>query len=235
MKIFESEKNIADSEAFLFENSDPNRFGCERFHKSMRHVNFGGGGGGDAAQIQETAEEKELASIARQKFELYQNDLAPLEDFYMGKVDDLNKEPSRKFSTGLAAQQTEKAYTDLGERVKDTEFNSGVNPNSGRFKSRLNEIHTTKAASSGENQAQAEMAQEQDYVTGMNNINAMGVGESTQAQGGFSRLAQNSAAKAADDAEMDWNSRANRLQTISSAAGAGAYYTNNRPKNEATV
>lgn len=220
--------NICNSDKYLFDDGEPSRFDCEKFHKCMAHVNFKGGGGSN--EVEETADQQALAAIAFEKMKLFHSVLEPMENLYMGNVKGLKSDEARDFMTGVSTQNTEKSYGELGDKVKESRLNTGVNPNSEAFKSDIASVHRLKSSASGENQSLADNSQEDEYVQGMDNINAMGVGQSTEAQAGAGRLARISAEKASNDAENDYNSRASRLNTIGSLAGAGAYAYNSGSK-----
>lgn len=178
---------------------------------------------GDAPSVKETQEEKAFADIAAQKWKYYQDNFKPLEQAYMDDVNSLNTDGARDFASGVAGSATTAAYGEAANRAAKSLADVGINPASGKFQATMGEIATDQGAASSENQAMAKNSVDDQYVVGLQNISAIGRGQSTTAQAGLSDLASSAANKAAGDAYSSFNNKAATLNAVGTVAGLGAY------------
>ncbi len=80
------------------------------------------------------------------------------------------------------------------------------------------------ANSGGETLGRAQFEQDNQKILGLQNVVAIGQGQSGRAQAGLSGLAQESASDAISEAVQQFNRRSANLQLVGSIAGAGARY-----------
>jgi len=182
-----------------------------------------GGGGGDN-DIKDTPEQKYLAKVAAEKWNYAQRKLAPLEDEYMKHVDQMDSEGNMSYIRGRTMQAQNRAMSNTQSKMAEGLAGAGVNPNSGRFLGETSGLTGDLAQSGGEMLGRAQFEQDSQKVRGLQNIVAIGQGQSGQAQAGLSRLAQESSADAISNAQNAFNRRSANLQLVGQVAGAGAGY-----------
>lgn len=178
---------------------------------------------GGSASVKETKEEQALADVAAKKWQYYQETYRPLEDAYMAQVGELNSQGSYDFAGGTAASATTAAFDGARQNMAEAMQQQGVNPNSGKYKSGMSGLSDAEAMSSADNKSRALTSQQDEYVTGISNISAIGRGQSTTAQAGLSDLAQAANQKAASDAGNAWNSKAATTNAVGGLFGAAAH------------
>ena len=181
------------------------------------------GGGGDN-EVEDTPEQKYLAKVAAEKWNFAQKELAPLEDKYMASVDQMDSESNMSYIRGRTMQAQTQAQGEVQGQLDDGLGKAGVNPNSGRFQGDVSGLGLDLAESGGENLGRAQFEQDNQKVMGMQNVIAIGQGQSGRAQAGLSRLAQQSSYDAIGDAKNAFSRRSANLQLVGNIAGAGTRY-----------
>ena len=189
------------------------------------------GGGGDN-EVKDTPEQKYLAKVAAEKWNFAQKELAPLEDKYMASVDQMDSESNMSYIRGRTMQAQTQAQGDVQGQLEDGLGKAGVNPNSGRFQGDVNDLGLDLAESGGENLGRAQFEQDNQKVMGMQNVTAIGQGQSGRAQAGLSGLAQQSSYDAIGDAKNAYNRRSANLQLVGNIAGAGTRYGMEKSPNQ---
>lgn len=182
-------------------------------------------GGGDSDNtIKDTPEQRYAAQVAAEKWNFAQSALAPLEDQYMANVEDMDSAGRMGYIRGQANQASMDNLSQGLQQVNAQLGQAGINPNSGRWVGTQADFAEQNAQQGGETMGRAQFQQEAEQVKGLQNIVAMGSGESTQAQAGLSDIAATSAADARSDATNNFNRRSANLQLLGAAAGAAANY-----------
>jgi len=181
------------------------------------------GGGGDN-EVKDTPEQKYLAQVAAEKWNFAQEELAPLEDEYMASVDQMDSESNMSYIRGRTMQAQTQAQGEVQGQLEDGLGKAGVNPNSGRFQGDVNDLGLDLAESGGENLGRAQFEQDNQKVMGMQNVTAIGQGQSGRAQAGLSGVAQQSSYDAIGDAKNAFSRRSANLQLVGNIAGAGTRY-----------
>ncbi len=184
---------------------------------------------GKAEHVKETKEEVAQADVAGKKWRHYKAVYAPLEEEYMKKVGEQDTDDAYAGVRGAAGSATTAAFDKTKQQVMGGLRTAGINPNSGKFSAALADVGEAQSLSSADTQGKAQTDQQSDYITGLNNIVAIGLGKSTEAQQGFSNMAQNSQNKAISDAHNAFNDNAAKTSTLGSLAGAGAYSFKKKP------
>jgi len=165
-----------------------------------------GGGGGD--EIEETAEEKELAQLASERWAEYRDTFRPLENQYMGEVDELGEQ-------GAMAQVTGQAATNVQQ---GTEMR-GINPNTGM---------PNQGAAFGQARAQATsnagLGLQEQHKRGLQSVIQIGQGQSAKSLQGLSDVAGQAAQEAQQDAFADFNQSQAWANLAGNVAGAGTRY-----------
>jgi len=182
-----------------------------------------GGGGGDN-DIKDTPEQRYLAQVAAEKWNFAQEKLAPLENQYMEHVDQMDSEGNMSYIRGRTFQAQNQGLSQAQGQMSQGLAQAGINPNSGRFQSEMHGLSQDIAGTGGEMAGRAQFEQDSQKVRGLQNIVAIGQGQSGQAQAGLSRLAQESSADAIAESRNAFNRRSANLQLVGQMAGAGVNY-----------
>jgi len=181
--------------------------------------------------IPETEAEKKAAQINIERWNRSMEKFEPLKKMYLDKVDNMDSEGRRSYATGKASQDVQTAYSNAGRQLNRSKFNSGVNPNSGNFKSGT--LADAEAASSSTNTSGAEISLIEGKGRGYLNALKMGRGEETTAQAGLNEIAEQSQRQAFADAQSRIDASSTRKQNIGSLGGLAAYnYQKQRPPEQ---
>ena len=181
------------------------------------------GGGGDN-KIEETAEQRAQADVAMMQWKDYLNKYRPFEDAFMEDVDRMNTGQQYNQVAGLAAVPVESQFSTAVRDTSRAMVSGGLNPTSGAFKSNLSKLDRAKSTTKADNMNQAQVGQQNRYVSGISNIVRMGQGQETEAVQGYGDLATNSARKAGNDANIALNNRRDNQQLAGAVVGAGTRY-----------
>lgn len=186
-------------------------------------------GGGDSDNtVKDTPEQRYAAQVAAEKWNFAQSNLAPLEDQYMANVEDMDSAGRMSYIRGRTNQASMDNLSQGLQQVDTQLGQAGINPSSGRWLGTQTDFAEQNAQQGGETMGRAEFQQQAEQVKGLQNIVAMGSGESTQAQAGLSDIAATSAADARSDAANNFNRRSANLQLLGTAVGAAANYGMNK-------
>lgn len=181
------------------------------------------GGGGDT-DVEDTPEQRHMAQVAAEKWNYAQERLAPLEGEYMQDVGKMTAPSKMGYIEGQASQGQMQATGDMMEQANSQLAQGGIDPSSGRAQSTNTGLTLDAAEAGGETMGRAQFEQENQQVQGLQNIVAMGQGESGQAQAGMSSVASQASADARNEAMQNFNRRNANLQLLGNVAGAGARY-----------
>lgn len=182
-----------------------------------------GGGGGDA-KVKDTPEQRYAAQVAAEKWNFAQAKLAPLENEYMRRVEDMGSAGRESYIRGAANQATMATLGNAGEDVGLQLAAGGINPNSGRWQGTQGDAGLAIAGAGGETMGRGLFQQDQEQIRGLQNIVAIGAGQEGQAQVGLNQIASTSAADARGEATNAFNRRSANLQLLGQIAGAGTSY-----------
>lgn len=181
------------------------------------------GGGGDN-KIEETPEQRAQAEVAMMQWKDYLSKYRPFEDAFMEDVDRMNTGQQYNQAAGLAAVPVESEFSTAVRDTSRAMVSGGLNPTSGAFKSNLSKLDRAKSTTKADNMNQAQVGQQNRYVSGISNIVRMGQGQETEAVQGYGDLATNSARKASNDAGIALNNRRDNQQLAGAVVGAGTRY-----------
>jgi hypothetical protein len=182
------------------------------------------GGGGGSSKVEDTPEQRYAAQVAAEKWNFAQETLAPLENKYMDNVDKMDSAGRMSYLRGVTNQASQDETSQGLRQVNAQLGQAGINPNSGKFTGTQGDLAEQAAQKGGETMGRAEFQQKAEKITGLQNVTAMGSGQSTQAQTGLNAIANQSAADARDDSVSTYNRKSANLQLLGSLAGAGARY-----------
>ncbi|NWO10149.1 hypothetical protein HLV40_07030 [Chromohalobacter salexigens] len=181
-------------------------------------------GGGSDNEIEDTPEQRQLAAVAAEKWNFAQEELAPLEDAYMESVGDMTDDGKMSYIRGRTMQAQQQSASELSDQAGQELQQGGIDPSSGRYQGAMTGLSLDTAEAGGETLGRAQFEQESQQVQGLQNIVAIGQGQSGQAQAGLAGLADQSAADARQSSANQFNRRSANLQLLGQVAGAGTAY-----------
>lgn len=176
-------------------------------------------GSGGGTTIKDTPEQRYAAQIAAEKWNYAQSKLAPLEDQYMANVNDMDSAGRMSYIRGVTDQASQNRLSQGLQQIGAQLGQAGINPNSGRWTGTQTDYAEQNAQQGGETMGRAQFQQSAEKVKGLQNIVAMGSGQSTQAQAGLNDIASQSAANAQNQAMNSFNRRSANLQLLGGLAG----------------
>jgi hypothetical protein len=179
------------------------------------------GGGGE---VEETEYEKAQAEVALKRMADYQNDFKPYEDKFMEEVSGLNSAAKYERAGELATNPLAKAFADQAVNIQEGMNATGVNPNSGKAKSVRSAITSAQAGSEVDVGSRANNTQQDNYVTGLQNVTAMGQGQTGDAMNGLSDIAQMGQNNAINEAQDNISNQNNIRSGLGAAVGASVAY-----------
>lgn len=145
-------------------------------------------GGGDN-KVEDTAAQKKLASIAAQRFNLYQKYYVPLENQFIGEVKAMSGEGAYKDVEGVVTAALNPQFQNARNMVNQRLFSQNVDPSSGRFSAASVDLTNEQGRGMGLGTAAGLSAQTDRYYQGMQNIVAMGQGQVGTAISGLGDVA----------------------------------------------
>jgi hypothetical protein len=176
---------------------------------------------GGGYEVEETAEEKELANISMEKWERYKTKFRPLEDQYMAKVDNMGSDASYDRIGGLAGNAMVAGAGSQIDAGNQAMFQGGINPNSGKFMGANSALMSkgSKVLSAAVNSANMGLGNER--ISRMEGIVNIGQGQAAGAVKSLSDIASSSVDQANSSAENRYNNYAGNLEAIGTAGGMG--------------
>jgi len=192
-------------------------------------------GGGGSNTIEETEQQKAFAKVTQQKWNDYQQKYRPYENKFMRDVDNLNSQNSYQQVADVASVPVESEFTGAVMNTASQMTNAGINPNSGKFQEELNKIDRKKQQVKADYQNQAQIGQQDRYVSGVQNIVRMGQGQSTQAMQGLGDVASMANQRAQNDANINAQNRYGTQEVVGAAVGGATRYGLNQMNNKPAV
>ena len=175
--------------------------------------------GGDDPELKDTEDQKELAKIASERWEDYQRDFVPAENFFIDEMINYDKDSRKNNIESAAVSNTESAYGDYQEEQLATLTENNVNPNSGAFGEAISDIAIDKGSSRTSNVVQSKQALQDLKVQGMKNVVAVGNGQAAESLAGLNTVASNSANQAINDVQTKAYESQSKFGAIGQAAG----------------
>ncbi|WP_409308667.1 hypothetical protein [Pectobacterium sp. B1J-3] len=183
-----------------------------------------GKGGGGSTEVKETSQQRAAADVARQQWDLYQNELKPYENIFMDKVDGLNDQQKYDGIAGDVNLGYQQAFGQVRRQASDGLTSAGVDPSSGKFQSTLNDVATDQVSGTIDATNRSQTDQQNKYVAGLQDIQAMGSGQKAEALQGFQSIAAASQRKAVSDAESSLAKQQSKQALTGAVGGALASY-----------
>ncbi|EKO3632414.1 hypothetical protein M3894_002944 [Vibrio metschnikovii] len=177
--------------------------------------------GGKKDKVKETPQEKAQAEIANKQWELYKNELRPLEDNFIQRVDGLNSKNSMDRAKASADLNYNQAFSQARDEAATGMAAAGVDPSSGKFKQTMSDITQDQALGQADTVNRAQSSQQDKYIAGLSDVAAIGMGQQATAMAGLADVASLSQNKAANDAYNSFNRRSANQQFVGTVGGAG--------------
>lgn len=175
-------------------------------------------------KVKKTREEKELARIAGEKWDISQEHMAPLMDRYMAQTDRMLSDEASSYTRGRVNEQNQVNQLHQRNQLSENIRVAGLDPSSGRALMTHNQGNTVAAAAGGETTARAEAEQSNQHTKGLQTITALGSGQSANAQAGMGQIASNAVNQANHDAVNTFNRSSANMQLLGTVAGAATSY-----------
>lgn len=177
-----------------------------------------GGSDGDT-KITDTPEQRYMAQVAAEKWNFAQDNLAPLEQEYMKRVDDLDSSSRNSYLRGVTNQASMATLGNNTEKVTQQLGQAGINPNSGRFVGTQTQLVDQSASQGGETMGRAQFQQQMEKTKGLQNVVAVGSGKETMATNGLGDIARASSRDAMNDSRQAFSRNQSNLQLLGTLAG----------------
>lgn len=174
---------------------------------------------GGSNRIEETADQKEFARIAAERWGSYQSTFVPAENKYIEEMTDYDNPARTTQAVQSATGAVRKASADTWEGRKEGMTRMAIDPGSGSFNAAITD-HAAQTAGIESNVVnRTAQAVQDNRVQGMKNIVAMGNGQAAEAMQGMSSIAQRSASEATDSALRKDARSASTSQALGTVAG----------------
>jgi len=178
-------------------------------------------GGGGSTKIKDTKAQKALASIAAQRFNLYQQYYVPLENQYMSDVFAMKSPAAFENVEGFVNALQQPEFQAGRRQMQQRAFSMGADPTSGQYQAAASQMQQAQAQGMGRGTAEALSGQVDRYYQGMQNIIAMGQGQAGQAMSGLGDVGALGLERSKAIASRDMSSYTSGLGAIGTAAGLG--------------
>ena len=188
--------------------------------------------GGGSATIKDTAAQKKLASIAAQRFNLYQQYYVPLENQYMSDVFAMKSPAAFKEVEGFVSALQQPEFQAGRRQLQAQAFAQGMDPTSGQYQARAAQFQEAQAQGMGRGSAEALSGQLDRYYQGMQNIIAMGQGQAGKAMSGLGDVGALAQERGRSIAQQSLGRYTSNLGAAGTGAGLGfGYYLSQNPNS----
>ncbi|AXQ30438.1 hypothetical protein D0B54_17920 [Solimonas sp. K1W22B-7] len=170
----------------------------------------------------ETAEQREMAAIAAESYDDWQQRWLPLQQEFF--ADTMDVAPRRRQALGSAGADYAQAFGQAQQGVENRLYASGAAPGSGRYAMGLAGFANDRAQARGQGLAGVDAMIDDQYAQGLQTLIDIGRGERAQALQGLSEAANASQDRAIADAQRALGSRSAMLEAAGSVAGMAAAY-----------
>lgn len=179
-------------------------------------------GGGGSTTIKDTESQKALASIAAQRFNLYQQFYVPLENEFMAGVAAMRDPASFENVEGYINAVQQPQFQEAVRNMQQQAFSQGVDPTSGQYQARQEQMAAGQARGMGLGTAEGLSGQLDRYYQGMQNIVAMGQGQAGQAIAGLGDVGELAQKRGIAEAKQSFQGSQGTQSIIGTGLGLGA-------------
>ncbi|HBZ9867367.1 TPA: hypothetical protein MND73_004297 [Salmonella enterica subsp. houtenae] len=178
------------------------------------------GKGGGSNEVPETSQQRAQADIAMRQWKLYSNELKPMENIFMDKVDKLNDGSKYDQLAAMTNLGYQKNFGEAREQAAGQLASAGIDPSSGKYQGALNALSSDQSVGQSDTTNRAQTSQADKYVAGLQDVVSLGTGQKTGALQGYNNLAENSLRKATADAESAYTRRQGNASLVGAGLGA---------------
>lgn len=174
-------------------------------------------------QIQETPQQRAMAEFAVNRFQDWKQRWLPVQKHLISQIQAAGKEGSqaREAAAGKAATDTAMQFAKTQAGVQKALTNSGAGAGSSKFNLAVAGAGGDQAKSKGLGLMVADQMIDDAYVQGLSAIAATGRGERATVSDSLGRMARQSGAQAAADAEAALSQRMGNAQVAGQLVGFG--------------
>jgi hypothetical protein len=169
----------------------------------------------------ESPYERAMADISESTLHRYRKFYRPVENKFMGRVDQMDRPGQYALAGGLAEASLEKQFDPSLRSDQEKTIAAGLAPNSGAFIARQAALRGTAGDAMAQAGVSAKLGQRSRHLAGMGTVVGMGHGQGGEAQASLSSLAATSAARAKADVQNQWETDAATAGALGTAIGAG--------------
>ena len=180
-------------------------------------------------KVKETAEQKALAEIAKEKWDRYEQVFQPVEDEFIERVQSID-EGDRDHAAGMASAGATQAFTQAGRGLRREQFEAGAAPGSGRVQAATGGLRRDMAQSRAAGGSDARRNTTNRRLAGQQAAAKLGAGLDVEAISTIADVARTTQQDSIMDARMSAQNRATNAQAYGSAAGLGLSYARNRDR-----
>lgn len=183
-------------------------------------------------KVEETEQEKELALRMSDEWAIYNNELAPIEDQV---IDSALASNDDEVYAEIGSASNLASNSSLSELTSSTSRNlnaSGINPNSGSYKSTLNDMAEMSGSSAINVASNSQLAGVQRHVNKLENVVSMGQGEAQESTKTLADLATNAQREANHQNNLNQQRANDNLGAVGGIAGAYASHSNSLSSNK---
>lgn len=169
-------------------------------------------------KVEETEYQKELAKIAAEEWNRYQDVYVPVENAYIEQVKKMGDESNYDTVAGDVHNSFTSAFDQQRDNADRQLKAAGVDPSSGKAASTQNDLINTQMGAESQAVSAGQADTTRRYVGNLSNVVAMGKGQETQAVAGLQDIAAASGRRA-NQAAIN---KANQVSIPGALAGAAA-------------
>ncbi len=169
-------------------------------------------------KVKETAAQSRAVKNAGNEWNRYQDVFVDVENRYKDIAEKMGDEGNYEQIAGAANTTANSATAAAVDQTEKGLASRGINPNSGKATTAINDIVTNSANNESQTAAQGEHNVTERYTGNLQNVMAMGQGQKTTATAGLNDIAEASGRKARADAINE----ANAVSIPAAVVGTGA-------------
>ncbi|MEZ9681901.1 hypothetical protein AB4306_18290 [Vibrio splendidus] len=166
----------------------------------------------------ETKYQKELAKVAANQWNDYQDTFVPVENEYIRRTKSMGDKSQYDKVSGNVNTSFNSSYDEAGKQVDRGLAAAGVNPASGKASGAQTNLIEDKLGKENQTTSAGQHNATQRYTGNMKNVVAIGKGQEAQATAGLQDISAASGRKASSDAIAE----ANKVSLPAAAVGLGA-------------
>lgn len=170
---------------------------------------------------EETAAEKALAEVMASRFQRFQSVYAPIENEFMRDTFMLRSPGEYNEAAGQAGAAVEQSFAPAEQEFAREQMSAGVDPSSGRFVEGSRALRRAKTRALGTAMSDAQIGQTDRFYGGLQDIVAIGQGQSAQAGRGMGDVAARANEYASRSAQDALSRSLGVQEVVGAATGAG--------------